>query len=64
MTNTDDDQADRVVEARIKASRFMQTLKCRGKQTVLYYKDLNIQQYDDASAMKIHKKDNPGVDMN
>lgn len=50
VTYADDDQADRVIEAGVEASQFMQTLKFRGKTATLYYKYPRIKEFDDVVA--------------
>ena len=45
------------------SQRFMQTLKLKGKQTTVYYKDPKIQTLDEEISRRLFLKHNPGMDL-
>ncbi|KAL8145978.1 hypothetical protein AgCh_003930 [Apium graveolens] len=45
------------------SQKFMQTLKIKGKQTIVYYKDPKIQTLDEEIARRLFLKHNPGMDL-
>lgn len=52
-----------MIEAGAETSQFLQTLKCKGKKTTLYYKDPKIHRFDDELAKRLFEKDHPGVNI-
>ncbi|KAL8105349.1 hypothetical protein AgCh_029225 [Apium graveolens] len=45
------------------SQKFLQTLKLKGKQTTVYYKDPKIQTLDEDIARRLFLKQNPGMDL-
>ncbi|KAL8146621.1 hypothetical protein AgCh_004376 [Apium graveolens] len=45
------------------SQKFLQTLKLKGKQTTVYYKDPKIQTLDEEIARRLFLKHNPGMDL-
>ncbi|KAL8133640.1 hypothetical protein AgCh_008909 [Apium graveolens] len=45
------------------SKKFLQTLKLKGKQTIVYYKDPKIQTLDEEIARRLFLKHNPGMDL-
>ena len=45
------------------SQKFSQTLKLKGKQTTVYYKDPKIQTLDEEIARRLFLKQNPGMDL-
>ncbi|KAL8148288.1 hypothetical protein AgCh_005602 [Apium graveolens] len=45
------------------SQKFLQTLKLKGKQTIVYYKDPKIQTLDEEIARRLFLKHNPGMDL-
>ena len=57
-------ESDKLIEARDPESqKFCQTLKFRGKETILFYKSPSLQTIDEAVARNIFERENPGVDI-
>lgn len=52
-----------MVEASAQAGQFMQMLKCKRKNTNLYYKNPKLQKFDEVLAKKLFQRENPGLDL-
>ncbi|KAL8125250.1 hypothetical protein AgCh_012797 [Apium graveolens] len=62
-TVADEDQGILEIDASAEASQYLQTLKVKGRNTTLFYKDPKIHLLDSEVSRRIFAKENPRVDL-